>query len=151
MKDPCDDIRDWFYTTLNGNVTYGGSAVPVYSFPPEDVSYPYILIGEHSSDGEDGAKDKYMMDVATNVHIYTEHTGHDASYVPVNTIGNSVMQLLRTRATGNVYGYDEGSTMLVNFNCIRVRVGAMNTERILNDNEIIISKTISINLLVEEN
>jgi hypothetical protein len=151
MKDPCDDIRDWMYTVLNGTVSYGGSAVPVYSFPPENVSYPYMVIGEHSSEGEEGAKDRYMMDVATQLHIYTRHTGTDASYLPVNTIGNSVLQLLRTRATANVYGYDEGPTKMNNFNVIRVRVGAMNTDRILNDNEIIISKQVSINLLLEEN
>ena len=151
MKDPSDDIRDWMFTVLNGTVSYGGRVVPVYSFPPQTVTYPYIVIGEQSSEGEEGSKDKYMMDLATQVHVYTQHLGHDASYLPVNTIMNSITQLLRTRSSANSYGYDEGPTMLNNFNCVRVRVGAMNTERILNDNEIIISKQVSIILLVEEN
>ena len=66
MKDPCDDIRDWFYASLNGYLTYGGVAVPVYSFPPQattPVTAPYVVIGEHSAEIETGAKDTYMWDV----------------------------------------------------------------------------------------
>lgn len=150
MKDPSDDIRDWIYTTLNGHVTYAGANVPVYSFPPENVSYPYIVLGEQSAEGEEGTKDHWLWDVANAIHIYTRHTGHDASYIPVNSISSTVMQLLRTYTTGDNYATDESPVMLTNFDLIRVRVGTFSTDRILNDNEIIISKQLSINLLVEE-
>ena len=150
MKDPSDDIRDWIYTVLNNNVVYNTAAVPIYSFPPENVSYPYIVIGEQSGEGEDGAKDRWLWDVTTQIHVYTQHWGTDASYVPVNTIVSACWQRLRTLDTPDSYATDEDTVALANFALIKVRIGSFNTERILNDNEIIISKQFSINLLVEE-
>ena len=150
MKDPSDDIRDWLYTTINGHVTYGGSNVPVYTFPPENVVYPYIVLGEQSGEGEEGKKDKWLWDVATQINVYTQNRGHDASYVPVNSISSTIMNLVRTFTTGDSYATDESPVALTNFNLVRVRMGAFNTDRILNDNEIIISKQLTINILVEE-
>lgn len=150
MKDPSDDIRDWIYTVLNGNVTYGGSNVPVYSFPPENVSYPYIVIGEQSGDGEDGAKDCWIWDVTTEIWVYTQHSGHDATYVPVNTIASSVMQLLRTADTPSTYGTTEDTVTLANFNLIRVNIGAFYTSRVQEETGILISKQVNINIQVEE-
>jgi len=150
MKDPSDDIRDWIYTMLNNNVVYNAVAVPIYSFPPENVTYPYIVIGEQSGEGEEGAKDRWLWDVTTDIQVFTQHRGTDASYVPVNTITSTCWQLLRTLDTPDSYATDEDTVALANFSLVRVRVGSFNTDRVLNDNEIIISKQFSINLLVEE-
>jgi hypothetical protein len=150
MKDPSDDIRDWLYTIIHNNVTYG-STIPVYSFPPEDVSFPYILIGEQSGEGEEGAKDRWMWDVTTQIHVYTKHINSDASYVPVNTIMSGIWQVLRTAISTDTYATDETPTALANFSLIRVRVGSFNTDRVMDDNGIIISKQVSITILVEEN
>jgi hypothetical protein len=151
MKDPSDDIRDWLHSVLNGHVTFLGSNVAVYSFPPGDASYPYIVLGEQSGDGEDGAKDRWLWDVTTQIHIFTKHINSDASYVPVNTISSAIWQLVRTADTTDNYSTDEDTVALANFNIIRVRVGSFSTERVLDDNGVIISKQVSINLLVEEN
>ena len=152
MKDPSDDIRDWLYTSLSGNVSYAGSVVPVYSFPPEDAAYPYITIGEHTAEGEESVKDRYMWDVATMLEIRSELDIHDASYLPVNSISNQIMQLLRVSfpAGGYAYGRDEAGVAMNNFNVIRVRFGAFNTEREMGPTKILISKQLTINLLVEE-
>jgi hypothetical protein len=125
--------------------------VPVYSFPPENVAYPYIIIGEQSGEGEDGAKDRWLWDVSTNIHVYTRHLNHDASYVPVNTITSAIWQLLRTADTTDSYATDEDAVALANFNLIRLRVGSFATERVMEENGIVISKQFSINILVEEN
>ena len=150
MKDPSDDIRDWLYTTLNGHVTYGGSNVPVYTFPPENVSYPYIVLDEQSGEGEDGTKGSWMWDVSTQLTIYTKQYIHDASYVPVNSISSTIMNLVRTFTTGDSYATDESPVTLTNFNLVRVRMGAFSTERILEDDNIRINKQLTINILVEE-
>ena len=150
MKDPCDDIRDWIYTTLSGHILYNGAYVPVYSFPPENVSYPYILIGEHSAAGEDGAKDRWLWDVTTMVHIYTRHKEHDASYVPVNSISSSVMERIRRRNRGDSYATGEESVTLANFELVKVNIGAFSTDRMITETGVILGKQISINILVEE-
>jgi hypothetical protein len=150
MKDPCDDIRDWIYTTLSGHISYGGALVPVYSFPPENVSYPYIMIGEQSAQGEDGAKDRWLFDVTTMLHIFTQHKEHDASYVPVNTISSSVMERIRRRNRGDSYATGEETVTLANFELVKVNIGPFTTERYLTETGVILGKQISINTLVEE-
>lgn len=141
MKDPSDNIRDWAYTALNGTVSYGGSAVPVYSFPTKDATMPYILLGEQMMTGEQGTKDKYINDHELMVEIYVSSTGNRGSYVAANTIADSVIQILRTRTQPTVTGYT----------CIRLLVDNMITERIITDTNIIIYKSIQIRLLLEEN
>lgn len=152
MKDPSDDIRDWLYTTLNGHVSYGGNNVPVYSFPPENVSYPYILLGEQSGEGEQGSKESWLWDVANEVTIYHRYNYPvvTASYVPVNTIASTVMQLVRTFTTGNNYATDESPVALANFSLVRVRMGSFNTSREEQETGILISKQLVINILVQE-
>lgn len=148
MKDPCDDIRDWIYTSLSGNISYGGSVVPVYSFAPSNASMPYIIIGEHAGIGESGAKDCYMWDITTELQIYTGFSPSKAGYVPVNAITNSIMGILGFRAT--TYGREEGSVAMNNFNVIKVSFGDFSTNRELIDDKIVISKFINLNLTVEE-
>lgn len=152
MKDPCDDIRDWLFTVLNNKVSYGGSAVPVYSFPPEDVSYPYILLGEQSGEGEEGAKDCWMWSVANEIKVLTKFDeASDATYVEANAISNSVMQLVRTKDNIHAYATSEDLVPLTNFTLTGVTVGAFSTERENQETGIKISKQLTINLLVEEN
>ena len=139
MKDPSKQIRDWMYTALNGTVTYG-SVVPVYTFPDKDAALPYIVIGEMSSPGEDGTKDKYIAEYDVTVEIWTAHTGNTASYVPADTIANLILTILRTRTGITVTG----------FNVIKVNMRGMVTDRFLDDKQIIIYKSVNINLLVEE-
>lgn len=141
MKDPSDSIRDWVYTALNGTVSYGGSTVPVYSFPTKDASMPYILIGEHFMTGEQGTKDAYITEHELVIEVYTSSTGNRATYAPANSITDSIIQLLRTRTSPTITGYTG----------IRVLVDSMITERIINDTNIIIYKSIQIRLLLEEN
>lgn len=149
MKDPSDDIRDWLFTSLNNNITYG-SIVPVYSFPPKDAAKPYIVIGEQSSPGEDSPKDRYMSEHDVTLEIWTSHTGNNASYVAANSISSSILQLIRTRAQTNGYARDEGGVAMANFNVIRVNMRGMVTDVFLNDQEIIVYKSLNINLLLEE-
>ena len=149
MKDPCDDIRDWLYTTLNGHLGYGGSNVPVYSFPPKNLAKPYVIIGEHAAEMRTGAKDTYMWDIYTNIEIYTSFSYNNASYVMVNNISTQILRLLINRA-GGTYGTEEGNDDLTNFKAVRIIPGSMATEREIAETEILITKTISINILAEE-
>ena len=44
MKEPIRFIRQKIFTLLNGNVSYGGSNVPVYNRVPSTQSEPYIIV-----------------------------------------------------------------------------------------------------------
>lgn len=141
MKDPSDSIRDWLYTTLNAAVSYGGSTISVYSFPPKDQTFPYIVIGEQTMSGEsESTKDAYITEHEVTIEVWDSYLGNDASYVRANTIGDSVLQLLRTRTAITISGY----------NVIRLLADAMITDRIITDKSIIIYKSILVRLLLEE-
>lgn len=151
MKDASDIIRDWVYGVLYQTVTYGGSYIPIYSFPPKDSAMPYIVIGEQAMISEtESTKDKWLTEHEVMVEIWTSFKGNDASYVPVNAIADSVLQLLRQRA---VEMTGSGGTSLpgfTGFNCIRVLAASLITDRFLMDTDIIIYKSINIRLLMEE-
>ena len=150
MKDPCDDIRDWIYTTLNNAISYGGSIVPVYSFPPSGVSKPYIVIGDHEAAEIQPTKDAYIWDVTTTIEIYTSFANAtNASYLALNSISTQVLQLLVQRAYGG-YGVEEGGVAFHNFNLITCRPTGMRTERQISDTEIKLYKELNINQLLEE-
>ena len=149
MKDASGVIRAWVYTTLNAAVSYSSVTVPVFSFAPRNQALPYILIGEHNMMGEaESTKDKWITEHEILIEIYccgsstgAASQGNDQSYVPANTITDSVVQLLRTRSAISLTGY----------NTIRRLVDSMVSDTILMDNNIIIYKSISLRLLLEEN
>jgi len=139
MKDPSGSIRTWLYTLLNGTITYG-TAVPAYSFPPKDAAKPYILIAEQSSIGEDGTKDCYISKHLITIEIYSSHTGNDASYVPINTIADSILQKVRTRTKVSLSGY----------NVISLTFDGALTDRIDYDTEIVLIKVLNFTLTIAE-
>jgi hypothetical protein len=151
MKDASDIIRDWIYGVLYKTILYGGSYVDIYSFPPKDAVFPYIVIGEHVMTGEtESTKDKWLTGHEVTIEVWTSSTGNDASYVPVNSIADSALQLLRQRST-ETHG-SGGSTLpgFTGFDCITITVNNLITERFLMDNSIIIYKSINLRLLMEE-
>ncbi len=141
MKDPSGYIRTWLYGVLNGTISYGGNAVPCYSIAPKDAVMPYILLGVQTSDPESGTKDAWITRHDITIEIYSSHTGNDASYIPVNTIANSVLGLVRTRTQVTI-----DST----FNVISVTSAGLITDHILTDTNIIIYKSIVLSLEIEE-
>ena len=150
MKDPCDDIRDWMFATLNGAVSYGGSVIPVYSFPPANTLKPFILIGDHEAGDIQSTKDANIWEVSTTIEIYYSFpNATNASYIPLNSISTQVLQLLVQRAYGG-YGVEEGGVTFNNFNLITCRPTGMRTERRLSDTEITLYKELNINQLLEE-
>jgi len=49
MSDPSWAVQKAIFAALNGNVTWGGNAVPVYDNVPQDSAYPYICFDEQLS------------------------------------------------------------------------------------------------------
>ncbi len=140
MKDPSGLIRTWLYGVLYTKVSYGGSVVPVYSFVPKDAAMPYILIAEQTGDPEGGTKDQWMNKHNVTIEIYVSSKGNDASYVPLNTISDSVVQLVRTRTAVTIAG----------FTVVSVTVQGMVTYSFVGESDIILYKSINITLELVE-
>ena len=49
MSDPGWAVQKAIYTALDSNVTWDGSAVPVYDNVPQSAAYPYIQLDEQQS------------------------------------------------------------------------------------------------------
>ena len=139
MKYAGGELLAAYYTALNGNVSYGGSAVPVYSVVPPDATLPYIHLNTLDTI-EGGTKDAFINDVELLIDIYTE----SRSYAPVQSISNSVLQLVKA---------NRGSVLtLTNFTIIAQEIaGARETEYIDDKKGFhIIQNTIRINHIIEQ-
>jgi hypothetical protein len=151
MKDPSDNIRDWLYNVLYGTVSYGSSYISVYSFPPKDETFPYIIIGEQTMLGEgESTKDSYITEHEVTIEIWDSYSGNDASYVRVNSIANSILELVRTRSMTLTGSGGESISGITGFNMIRLLADAMVTDRLITEKQIIIYKSILVRLLLEE-
>lgn len=151
MKDPSDNIRDWLYNVMYGTITYGDDYIPVYSFPPRDAEMPYIVIGEQMMSGEDeSTKDSWLTEHEVTIEVWDSYTGNDGSYVKVNAIANSILELVRTRNLTVVGSGGESIAGITGWAVVRLTAEAMLTDRFLWDNNIIIYKSLNIRLLLEE-
>jgi len=150
MKDASDIIREWVYNVLYKTITYGSAYVDVYSFAPKDAAFPYILIGEQMMTGEDGTKDKFITNHEVTIEVWTSFKGNDASYVPVNSISDSALQLLRQRSFETHGSGGQTIAGFTGYNSITITVNNLITDRFMMDNNIIIYKSIVLNLKLEE-
>lgn len=114
MKDPSGVIRTWLYGVLNGQVSYNAVAVPVYSVVPKDTVGNYIYIGQITAGAENdnSTKDSWINTYTVSIEIYSVQDPNNASYVPVDAIGSSVLQLIRTRTAATISGYTVVSRVL---------------------------------------
>ena len=149
MKDPADAIRTWVYTELYGMVTYT-TTVPVYSFAPKDAVMPYILIGEQTTEIEDGSKDAWVTNNGLTIEIYASYTGNDATYKAVNSIAEDVLEILRLRSYEVTGSGSITSPVITGYNVISITLQGIMTDRILLDNYIVVYKSLNINFMLEE-
>jgi hypothetical protein len=150
MKDPSGNIRDWLYGVLYGMITYNGTIVPVWSFPPKGTAKPYIVLAEQAMLKDYSTKDEFITEQQITVAVVTAFEGNDASYVMANSIADSISQIVRQRVM-TIYGSGGSYISPVSgFNCIRILIGNTKTDRLMNDKELIIYKSINISLLLEE-
>jgi len=142
MKDASGLIRTWLFGVLNGQISYGGSVVPVYSFAPKDAAMPYILLAGQSAGSEldESTKDCYINKHTFTIEIYSSHTGNDASYVPINTISDSVLQKVRTRTAPTISGYT----------VISVVMDSMVTDMMDFETKIVAIKILNFTMIIEE-
>ena len=94
MKDATRFIRLKAITALSGNVTHGGSNVPVYNRVPSDATYPYIRIYSVSTSQIDDNQTKYNADIITRVEVVTRFSADSGGDLTMNDIMDDCLQLL---------------------------------------------------------
>lgn len=99
MKEAIHYIRQKIYTRLNGNVSNGGSNVPVYNRVPSTQDEPYIIVYSLNEQDIDVNQQEFITQCTTRIEIVTGFFADDGGELQANQIVNSVLQLLRTSKT----------------------------------------------------
>jgi len=100
MKDPIKYIRQAIITALSGNVSYGGSNVPVYNRVPSSASEPYIKVYSVQTNEADQNADEFITETLTRIEVVTAFDSDDGGELQMNTIVNDILVLIRTRSNG---------------------------------------------------
>lgn len=156
MKDATGNIRTWLYNTLNNSISYNGTWITCDSFPSKDKQPPYILIAEIDMMGEgESTKDKWITEYQAIVEIYTLSTGNRASYAAVDSISDDILNQIRGSVKQPVDTTFTGSggqsvAGITGFNLISNTVVGIASQRFENEKGIIIMKSITFKLILEE-
>jgi hypothetical protein len=97
MKLPNKLLQIAYYNALNGNVSYGGSTVPVFDVVPPTQEFPYIVLGSQAIVHE-GTKTSFGVQAIMDVDVVTGFEGSFGGKSQVYDISDEVVQLIVTRA-----------------------------------------------------
>lgn len=96
MKDAKKVIQTSFYGLLDGNITIGGSAVPVGDKMNVPGGYPQIVLSDWT-EVDDSDKSSFGSELTFTVHVYCRTESQSASREDLYSIVNQIKQQVRTR------------------------------------------------------
>ena len=99
MKEPIHYIRQKIITRLNGNVSFGGSNVPVYNRVPSTQNEPYIIVSSIDESNIESNQTSFITECVTRIEVVTSFYADDGGELQANSIVNSILQLIRTSTT----------------------------------------------------
>mgnify|MGYP003118814052 FL=1 len=99
MKEPIRFIRQKIFTLLNGNVSYGGSNVPVFNRVPSTQSEPYIIIYSADTSQTNQNQTDFIVECITRIEVVTAFLSDDGGELQVNDIVESILELIKTSTT----------------------------------------------------
>lgn len=95
MNIPSRLLQVAYYQALNGNVSYGGSNIPVYDVVPKTATYPYILLGSQFVNETNFNQTNRIVDVVFDVDIVTGFEGGYGGKSQAYDISDDVINLIR--------------------------------------------------------
>ena len=88
------NLQKAIYDTLDGSVTgMDGASVTVYDDVPEDVSYPYVILGEETT-ANNGSVTLDGVEHTLTIHVWSQYRGRRE----IKEIMESVYSLLHNTA-----------------------------------------------------
>ena len=82
-------VQQALYVKLTGDAALTALITGVYDFVPEDVAFPYLVIGE-AIETPDNSHDRYGWQTVVTLHVWTRSRGHAKGL----GIGKRITQLL---------------------------------------------------------
>ena len=96
MNLPNKALQTAYYQALNGNISFGGSNVPIYDVVPDGDNYPYILLGSQNVI-EDVSKDDFGTEIVMDIDVVTGFEGSFGGKSMAYDISDDVVNAIRTR------------------------------------------------------
>lgn len=96
MKDPKTAIQTAYYALLDGQVSYGGSVVPVGDKANVPDTYPQIVLSDWT-EVDDSDKSSFGSELTFTIHIYDRTQSESYSRAGLYDIVGQIKGLLRTR------------------------------------------------------
>lgn len=143
MRNPVNAIKTAVYSKLNGNISFSGGNVPVYSKVPKGTTGYYIILGQHTAI-PDNCKGAFGNEVTLLIDIITEFLDGKGSDKPVNDIADSIMNALITNDRTQII--DLSPT----HNCVAVQLDSFNTLEELIDSKYIIRGLLRLRIITHE-
>lgn len=72
---PMLPVQQAIYTVLTGDAALTDTVSGVYDYLPEDVAYPFIVIGE-GIETPDNSHDRYGRETVVTLHVWSQYRGH---------------------------------------------------------------------------
>lgn len=143
MKDPTDVLITALHGALDGNVSYDGNTIPVYTRVIEwgdRTEDQFIQITDVTLD-EDGPKDAFISEGDVQVYVDTFFEGKNAgSWTPAGAISTAITQLIDQIFT------------LAGFTQILGRVSRIESpDYTMDDGGAVFRKVITYQFIIEEN
>ncbi len=100
MKDPIRFVRKAILTALTGNISYGGSVIPIYGRVPSNATYPFVRVYSLSSGETNQNRDSFNSEVITRIEVVTRFQSDNGGELQCNAIVSDCLELVRTRSAG---------------------------------------------------
>jgi len=100
MNLPSRLLQVAYFQALNGNISYGGSNVPVYDVIPPNADYPYILLGSQLTTETSFNTDVRITEVVFDVDVVTGFEGAFGGKSQAYDISEDIINIIR-KTPGN--------------------------------------------------
>lgn len=108
-------IRKAIISRLTNQITLNGSVVPIYNRVPSSASEPYIKVSSLSNNEINQNTTSFISECITKIEVVNSFDADDGGELQTNQIVSSILNLIRTRASGY---YDLSSDSFKVITCV---------------------------------
>jgi hypothetical protein len=93
-------IRKAIISRLTNQISLNGSVVPIYNRVPSSASEPYIKVSSLSNNEINQNTTSFISECITKIEVVNSFDADDGGELQTNQIVSSILNLIRTRASG---------------------------------------------------
>ena len=108
-------IRKAIISRLTNQISLNGSVVPIYNRVPSSASEPYIKVSSLSNNEINQNTTSFISECITKIEVVNSFDADDGGELQTNQIVSSILNLIRTRASGY---YDLSSDSFKVITCV---------------------------------